>query len=251
LRLYFHEVRAEQLLFWRNRESAVFTFFLPIVLFVVFCSVYGNDLIKKEHVRGADFLQAGMIGYGVAATCFAGLGITLVIRRESGVLKRLRATPLPAFDYVVAVLTSVFVVVLIEAIVIVAIGRLFYSVPLPHTPFSLLAVLVIGAASFAAMGIGVTGLVKTAEGSSAVINAIFLPMAIISGTFFSPHSGPEVLKVIAAILPLTHFTDLTRNVMLHRQHVWSSPADIAVVLAWGVVGLLGAVRGFRWQPVEA
>ena len=83
------------------------------------------------------------------------------------------------------------------------------------------------------------------------MNAIFLPMAIISGTFFSPHSGPEALRVIAAILPLTHFTDLTRNVMLHRQHVWSSPADIAVVLAWGAVGLLGAVRGFRWQPVEA
>jgi ABC-2 type transport system permease protein len=251
LRLYLHELRTEQLLFWRNRESAIFTFFLPIVLFVVLCSVYGNDIIKKEHVRGADFLQAGMIGYGVAATCFAGLGITLVVRRESGVLKRLRATPLPGFDYVAAVLGSVFIVVLLESLVIIALGRLFYKVPLPKAPFSLLAVLVLGAACFAAMGIGITGFVKSAEGSSAVINAIFLPLAIISGTFFSPHSYPEFLRVIAQISPLTHFTDLTRNVMLHHQHVWSSPWDAAVVLAWGAVGLFGAVRGFRWQPVEA
>ena len=112
MRLFLHEVRTEQLLFWRNREAAFFTFFLPVIFFLVFGSIYGDSTITKEHVRAAPFLEAGMIGYGVASTAFAGLAITMVIRRESGVLKRIRATPLPPATYLLAVLASTFIVFL-------------------------------------------------------------------------------------------------------------------------------------------
>jgi ABC-2 type transport system permease protein len=251
LTLFLHELRTQQKIFWRNREAAIFTFFLPIVFFLIFGAVYGNDVIKKEHVRGANFLEAGMIGYGVAATCFAGLGITLVIRRESGVLKRIRSTPLPPMTYLLAVLGSTFIVFLIEAVLIVAIGRALFSVAVPDRLFSLLAVLALGALCFAAMGLGITGFVRSSEGSSAVINAVYLPMAIISGTFFTPKGYPQFLHVIADVLPLTHFTQLTRDVMLHQHHLWSDAGAIGVVALWGAVGLAGAVRGFRWQPVEA
>ena len=108
MRLFLHELRTEQLLFWRNREAAIFTFLLPIVFFLMFGAIYGNDTI--DGVKGAAYLEAGMIGYGVAATAFAGLAITLVIRRESGVLKRIRSTPLPPRTYVAAVLGSTLVV---------------------------------------------------------------------------------------------------------------------------------------------
>jgi len=252
MRLFLHELRTEQLLFWRNREAAFFTFFLPVMFFLIFGSVYGNDRIADEgHVRAAAFLEAGMIGYGVAATCFAGLGITLVVRRESGILKRVRATPLPAVTYLVATLASTFIVFLVEAVLILAIGRLVFSVAVPTRLISLAGVLALGALAFAALGLGITGLVRSAEGSSAVINAVYLPMAIISGTFFSPKSYPEFLRVIAEILPLTHYTELTRDVMLHHQPLWSDAGAIGVVLLWGAVGLVGAVRGFRWQPRES
>jgi ABC-2 type transport system permease protein len=254
MRLFTHELRTEQLLFWRNREAAFFTFFLPVIFFLIFGAIYGNDHITlsgKERVRGASFLEAGMIGYGVAATCFAGLAITLVVRRESGILKRIRATPLPAGTYLVAMLVSTFVVFLIEAVLIVGIGRLLFSVALPDRLFSLAAVLLLGAVSFAALGLGITGFVRSAEGSSAVINAFYLPMAIISGTFFSPKSYPEFLRIIADVLPLTHYTELTRDVMLRHEHFWTDGTQIAIVAAWGAVGLLGAARGFRWQPREA
>ena len=142
MRLFLHELRTEQLLFWRNREAAVFTFFLPVIFFVIFASIYGKDVIKKEGVTGSQFLEAGMIGYGVAATCFAGLGITLVVRRESGVLKRIRATPLPPATYILGVLASTFLVFLIEAALIIGIGRAFFSVAVPKALFSLLFVLV-------------------------------------------------------------------------------------------------------------
>jgi len=251
MRLWLHDLRTEQLLFWRNREAAFFTFFLQVIFFLIFGSVYGKDFIKKEHVKASDFLEAGMIGYGVAATCFAGLGISLVVRRESGVLKRIRGTPLPPATYILGVLGSTFVVFLIEAVLIVAIGRLLFSVAVPNALLSLLFVLALGALAFAAMGLGITGLVRSAEGSSAVINAVYLPTAIISGTFFTPKSYPGFLKAIADVLPLTHYTQLTRDVMLHNEHFWKDSGAIGVVALWGAIGVVGAVRGFRWHPRES
>jgi ABC-2 type transport system permease protein len=248
VKLFLHEVRTEQLLFWRNREAAFFTFFLPVIFFLVFGSIYGNSTITKENVRAAPFLEAGMIGYGVASTAFAGLAITMVIRRESGVLKRIRATPLPPATYLLAVLTSTFIVFLVETALIVAIGRLLFSVAVPDRPLSLLAALVVGAAAFAAMGLGLTSAVRSAEGSSAVVNFVYLPMAIISGTFFSPKEYPGFLRAIADVLPLTYFTKLTRNVIVRHDHIWSQGSSLGAVVLWGVIGLVAAIRGFRWQP---
>jgi ABC-2 type transport system permease protein len=244
--LFLHELKTEQILFWRNREAAFFTFFLPVIFFLVFGSIYGSDEISG--IRGASFLEAGMIGYGVASTAFAGLAITMVIRRESGVLKRIRATPLPPWTYLLAVLVSTFVTFIVEAILLIGLGRILFSVGLPDRPFSLFLSLLIGAASFAALGLGLTSAVRTAEGSSAVVNFVYLPMAIISGTFFSPNKYPSFLRAIADVLPLTYFTKLTRDVMVRHHHLWSEPGAIAVVLIWGVIGIIVAVRGFRWQP---
>jgi len=252
VKLWLHELRVEQILYWRSRESAFFTFLLPVLFFLILGSIYGSKTIKEEGGRKASwFLEAGMIGYGVAATCFAGLGITLVIRRESGVLKRIRSTPLPPATYILAVLASTFVVFLIEAVLIIALGKLVFSVAVPNALGSLLFVLALGALAFAAMGLGITGLVRSSEGSSAVINAVYLPMAIISGTFVTTKSYPGFLKAIADVLPLTYYTKLTRDVMIHNEHFWHDGGAIAVVLIWAAIGLVGAIRGFRWQPREA
>jgi ABC-2 type transport system permease protein len=251
MKLFGHELRTEQLLFWRNREAAFFTFFLPIIFFLIFGSIYGDSTITKEHLRAAPFLQAGMVGYGVASTAFAGLAITMVIRRESGILKRIRSTPLPPATYLLAVLASTFIVFLIEAVLIIAIGRAFFHVGVPDRLGSLLVTLALGAVCFAAMGLGLTGAVRSAEGSSAVVNFVYLPMAIISGTFFTPKEYPTFLRAIADVLPLTYFTKMTRDVMVRGHHIWSETGSLAVVLLWGVIGLIAAIRGFRWQPREA
>jgi len=94
-----------------------------------------------------------------------------------------------------------------------------FNVGLPDRPLSLLGALVIGAAAFAAMGLGLSGYVRSAEGSSAVVNFVYLPMAIISGTFFSPDRYPGFLQAIADVLPLTYFTKLIRDVMVRDHHL--------------------------------
>jgi ABC-2 type transport system permease protein len=250
MRLFLHEVRTEQLLFWRNREAAIFTFLLPIIFFLMFGAIYGSDRVDHGRYKGAAFLEAGMIGYGVASVAFAGLAITMVIRRESGVLKRIRATPLPPATYLVAVLASTLIVFVIEAAIIVLLGRVLYGVHFPHQALSLALALLLGAGCFAALGLGITSLVRSAEGSSAVINIVYLPMAIISGTFFSTRAYPGFLKVLAEARPLTHFTSLTRHIMLDGRPIWTQWGAVAAVGAWGVIGLAGAVKGFRWAPRE-
>jgi ABC-2 type transport system permease protein len=253
MRLFVHELRVEQKLFWRNREAAFFTFALPVVFFLIFGAIYGNDTIKdgQTRVKGAAFLEVGMIGYGVAATAFAGLAITMVIRRENGVLKRVRGTPLPPATYLCAVLASTLIVFALQAALIIVLGRVLYGVHPPHVPGWTLLTLLLGAGAFAALGLAITGAVHSAEGSSAVVNAVYLPMAIISGTFFSQNSYPHFLKVIADVLPLTYFTRLSRDVMLHGKALWHSPGPVLWVVGWGIAGLLVAIRRFRWEPRDA
>jgi ABC-2 type transport system permease protein len=248
VRLFVHELKGELLLYTRSRELAFFTFLLPIIFFVLLGSTYGKDRI--EGVRGANFLEAGMIGYGAISIAFAGLAIVLVIRRESGILKRLRATPLPAPAYIGAVLGAVLAAFALEVVCLIVIGRLLFDVPVPDRIFSLVLVILLGAACFCALGVGLTALIKSAEGASAMVNAIYLPIAFISGSFFSRHSFPGFLRGIADVLPLTYFIKLVREVMLHGREIWSLPWSVAIVAAWGLVGLFAALRGFRWEPHE-
>ncbi len=250
MRLLVHQLRGEQRLYWRSRELAFFTFLFPVLIFILLGSVYGDDPIKSEGVKGSEYLLAGMLGYGIAATAFAGLAITLVIRREAGVLKRLRATPLPAATYVAGVLASTAVVFALEALALILLARFMFGVSLPDEWLSLVLALVLGTLSFAALGLALTGRVRSAEGSSAVVNAIYLPMAFLSGSFWTPHAYPRFLEVIADILPLTYFIRLMRDVVLRDETIWASWEPVAVIAAWGLAGLLLAVRGFRWEPRE-
>jgi ABC-2 type transport system permease protein len=111
--------------------------------------------------------------------------------------------------------------------------------------------LLLGALAFAALALGLSAAVRSAEGSSAMVNAIYLPMAFISGSFFSPHDFPQFLRAIADVLPLTFFIRLIRDVMLSHEQIWSQPGDIAAVAAWGALGAVVALRAFRWEPREA
>ncbi len=191
-----------------------------------------------------------MLGYGVAATAFSGLAIVLVIRREAGVLKRLRATPLPAPVYIAAVLLTTLIAFAVEAIVLVALGIVLFDAEFPRNLLSVVAALLLGSAAFAVLGVGVSGLVRRAEGASAVITALYLPLSFISGAFFSQQHFPEWLKTIADLLPLTYFIDLMGAVMLGGDALWEQPKDVAVITAWGIFGVLLATRYFRWTPQE-
>ena len=248
-RLFVHEVRSQQLLFWRTYEAAFFTFLLPIIFLVMLGAVYGDAEIDGIH--GATFLLAGMIGYGIASSAFAGLGITLVIRRESGVLKRVRGTPIPPIVHLSGVITSMIIVIAINVIVQLLIGHYAFDAAWPAAPVSFALELLLGAATFATLGVAITGLVRSAEGSSAIVNAIYLPMTFLSGAFFSTESLPAFLQAIAEVLPLTYLLRMLRDSFVEGDSIADQGANVAVLLAWAAVAVVFALRRFRWEPREA
>ena len=245
-RLFLHELRNQQRLFWRSRESAFFTFLLPILLLVLLGSVYGDDEI--DGAPAAPYLVAGLIGYGVVAAAFAGLAINTVIRRESGVLKRVRGTPLPPATFLAAVIASELVVIALQVAAQILIGRYLLDAGFPEAPASLALALLLGTAAFAALGLAITGVVRSGEGSSAVVNAIYLPMVFICGVFFSTDAFPGFIEAIANVLPLTYLLELIRDLFIEGSG-WSATAA-AVVAVWGVAGAVLALRTFRWEPRE-
>ncbi len=247
MRLFVHQVRAEQLIFWRSREAAIFIFIFPLMLFVLLNAVYSGE---SEGHPVVDVLVAGLLGYGVANTARAGLGILLVGRREAGILKRLRSTPLPPTTFLAAAVTSIVIVFALQSVVLVGLGMLVFDADTPGAPLSLALALALGAASFAALGFAAASLIRSADGASAVVNVVVLPMAFLSGGFGPARDLPAFLNAIANVLPLTYFIDLVEAIVLDGTAVWSRPTDLAVVAAWGAAGLLIAARRFRWEPRE-
>ena len=247
MRVFVHELRAQQLAFWRSKEAALFIFLFPLLLFVLLGSVYSG---KIYGVPAAQALLAGLIGYGCANTAFAGLAIQLVVRRELGILKRLRATPLPAATYIAAMLASTLIVFAIQTVALFVIGRVAYGTPFPTAIGSLILAVILGAAAFAALGVATASLIRSAEGSSAVVNFILLPMAFLTGSFGPTHHYPAFLQAIGDVLPLKYFIEIINAVYLRGEGIWTKPAAIGVLVAWGASGLVVSALKFRWEPRE-
>jgi ABC-2 type transport system permease protein len=246
--VFAHQLRTEQKVFWRSREAAFFIFFFPLLLFLLLGSVYSG---KIYGVPAPQALLAGLIGYGCANTAFAGLAIQLVVRREAGILKRLRATPLPAPAYVAATLVSTLIVFALQTVALFVLGRVLYGTPFPgHEIGSLVLVVVYGAIVFAALGVATASFIRSAEGSSAVVNFVLLPSAFLTGSFGPTRHYPKVLRAIGDVLPLKYFIDLVNAVYLRHHELWSKPTAIGVLAAWGGTGLVIAALKFRWEPRE-
>lgn len=247
MRLFVHELGVQQRVFWRSREAALFVFLFPLLLFVLLGSVYDGTI---DGVPAAQALLAGLIGYGCANTAFAGLAIQLVGRRESGILKRLRATPLPARVYVAATLASTLVVFAIQTAALILLGRVAYDTPLPRAIGSVVVCVLIGAVAFAALGVAVASVIRSAEGSSAVVNFILLPSAFLTGAFGPTRRYPQVLRAIGDVLPLKYFLRVVDAVYLHGKGFWTEPVALLVLGAWAATGLIVGALKFRWEPRE-
>ena len=247
MRLFGHQLRAEQLVFWRSREAAVFVFLFPLILFALLTAVYNGRIYGRPAPWA---LLAGMLAYGAANTAFAGLALILVARREMGILKRVRSTPIPAATYLVAVLVSTLIVFALQATALFVLGKLLGDTPFPSHALSIVLLLALGAACFTALGLAICGLIRSLEGSSAVVNLIILPMAFLSGSFGPTRHYPRALRAVGDVLPLRYLVNSMNAIYLQGRDIWDRPGSVAVLAAWGALGLAVAVRRFRWEARE-
>jgi ABC-2 type transport system permease protein len=244
-RLLAHQVRYEQLSFWRNPQNAVFTFVFPVVFIAILGALF-RGTGQSSYYDGLAVLQyyvPTIAAVSVLGSCYGQLAVALAMRRQSGVLKRVRATPLPAWAYFAGLLVHCVLVSVIDVVLIVGIGRL-YGVPLPTHWLSVAVTLVLGAACFCAMGVAVASLIANAEAAPAVAQLLLFPLLFLSGTYLPIHSA--LLNRVAGWLPVRPFNEaLMAPFAEHQAADWR---HLAVLAAWGCAGAVIAIGRFRWDP---
>jgi ABC-2 type transport system permease protein len=248
-RLVWHQARLEQRSFWRNPQSAFFTFALPVGLLVIFGAIAGKATVPGHPgLRAPVLLVPGFTAFGIIVAAYGNLAATIAVLRSEGVLKRIRATPLTPSAYVSAQLISAVVSSIVIAGASVAIGAaMFGATPLWDRSLVLIGVLVLGVACFVSLGLAITAAIPTPEAAGPVTNGTYLPLAIISGTFSYNLVLPDWLNKIAALFPVKAFTDALRACYDPMSHV-SLAGDSAVLAVWALVGVLLTHRYFRWDP---
>ena len=239
--LAWQQFRFERKIFWRNPSAAFFNFTLPFLFLILIASVFGAD--RKE----LDILIPGIAGLSVLGTTFTALAYTFVFNREQGILKRIRGTPQPPISYFGGVIASAVANAIVQVALIVVIGHVLYNVSWPKDYFELVVFVVLGVVAFGSLGIAFAQAIPNFDAAAAYVNAVFLPVIFISGTFYSTDSMPELLKAIAVALPLKHVIDGLHGAIVSGQGLSDNLTALAVVAGWAVAGLFVAVRYFRWE----
>ncbi len=243
-RLIARQVRYENTAFWRNPAAAFFTFVFPLIFMALF------NLILSGYDRDghqALFYTAAICTFSIVNACFTSIAMTVSLARDDGVLKRIRGTPLPGWAYLVArMLQSVLVGLLLVTIVAV-VGFLAFGVPLPigRLP-QLVVVLVVSAASFCALGLAMAGLIPNAAAAPAIVNATVLPLYFISDVFVQL-DDTSPLATIGSLFPIRHLADALQSVWDPAAYPFQ-PLDLVWIAAWGILGLVVAIRTFTWEP---
>ena len=244
------QVRFTNKAFWRNPASAFFTFAFPLLFLVIFTTLLGNsDVVNNgETIKTSTYYVFSMAAFGLISACYTNIAISVVFAREEGVLKRIKGTPMPARSYLAArVMHAAFVGFLLVAIT-VAFGVLVYDAHFPSgADLALfLMTLIVGAGCFASIGLAITGLVPNADAGPPIINAAILPLLFLSGVFIAIGSdAPSWVTWVGRVFPVRHLVDAMRDSYLGAPFHW---ADVAVMAAWLVVGIVVASRTFRWEP---
>jgi ABC-2 type transport system permease protein len=242
--------------FTREREAVVFTFAFPVLLLIIFGAVFGRQDVNGG-VTFAQVFVAGMIAAGLFGSSFQNLAISIPIERDSGALKRLAGTPMPRSAYFIGKIALVAVVAAVQQVLLLGIGVLFYGLNLPSEADRWITyawVSLLGVAACTMLGIAATTFVKNGKTAPAVISPIAIVLQFISGVFFVFSALPSWMQTIASFFPLKWMTQGMRSVFLPDSYVAQEPAGswehgrIALVLGiWFVLGLLVAVRTFRWR----
>jgi ABC-2 type transport system permease protein len=192
----------------------------------------------------------GIIALGVIAACFGNLAASVTAQRERGVLKRRRATPVPAAAVIAGRVLTAVVIAVIMAAVLLGIGWAAYGAHVPgRTALALVVTVVVGAASFCCLGYALASLVRNEDAALPAAMALTLPLYFISGVFVAVTVLPPWLADVGQIFPVRHLADaLLVAYNPHTTGLGFAGRDLLTVAAWGAAGLLIAVRKFSWLP---
>ncbi|GAB3814930.1 ABC transporter permease [Micromonospora zhanjiangensis] len=240
--------------FLRSRESVVFTMLFPVVMILIFASIFTGDI--GGGVKFTQYFVTGMIATGLLTVGFQSLAIQIPIERDRGVLKRLRGTPMPKWVYFAGKVVMVAVIGVAETALLLVVAALLFDLKLPDTAGKWLTFGWVGALGITACtlcGIAFSSLARTGRGAPATVTPVALVLQFVSGVFFVFTSLPSWMQQLAAIFPLKWMCQGLRSVFLPASFGAQEPGGsfelgkVALVLGlWCVIGLVLCLTTFRW-----
>ena len=258
LRMGVGRIGIELKQFFRDRESAVFNFLLPMILLVIFGSVFGGQELGDSGITFAQYFVAGMIASGILYTSFQNLAISIPMEREDGTLKRLQGTPMPRSAFFIGKIGMVFVAYVAQVTILITVGVIFYGLDLPTTSlaiFTFVWVSVLGLIACTLLGIAYSVVPKQGKGAAALVSPVVLVLQFTSGVFLVFSDLPQWMQNFASLFPLKWLTQAMRSVFLPDTAAAMEVAGsfelgmTAVVLViWTVIGAVLATVFFRWTP---
>jgi ABC-2 type transport system permease protein len=244
-RAAWRQYRLERKMFWRNPSAAFFNFLLPLL----FLALFGAILSGNEEML--QVIVPGIAGLAVMSTTFSALAMTLTYLRESGVLKRIRGTPLPTSAYLAGIAGNALTNTALQVVLITCAGSLVFGLDWPQDWAALVVFVALGVVCFASLGVALSHAIPNFDSAPAYVNAAFLPVIFISGVFYDADDAPGFLRAIAEVLPLKHLIDGLSGAMVSGEGLVDHAPALLVLALWTVAGVVLAVRGFSWDARRA
>jgi ABC-2 type transport system permease protein len=251
---FVRQVRYQLRMFLRSPVAVFFTVMLPLIMLLLFNSLFGDAEVDTPAGPWPlrQFYVGGLAAFTAVSATFTNLANVVPIRREEGILKRWRSTPLPLALHIAGMIGAAVLVAAVGVLIMTAVGVAFYGVEIDAGKLPVgVAMFVLGVGTFAALGIAVASMVRSAESAPAVANALILPLAFVSDVFVQMSDPPGWLTAIADVFPLRPFAqtfqDVFNPLVEPPAFVWDRFARVA---AWGVFGVVLSLRYFRWEPAR-
>jgi ABC-2 type transport system permease protein len=250
VRLVGRQVWFEQLSFWLNPLGAFFTLGFSTIFLVLLGAIAGNSKIDSGYgaVKLTQYYLASFGAYAIMAACFTVLASTLVNRREMGLLKRLRLSPVPTWSLLSAIFISTFVVALLQVGILLGVGTLGFGDYLPVHGVAFVLTIVVAMFAFTGLGIGMSTLVPNADAAGPMISIVFFLVVAFSGLYFPIKPG-STLATISGYFPVRHLITamLAAFDLPHGANPWAWH-DLGVMAIWGVGATFVALRRWQWSP---
>ena len=244
--------------FFRDRESAVFNFLLPMILLVIFGSVFGEQDLGDSDITFSQYFVAGMIASGILYTSFQNLAISIPMEREDGTLKRLQGTPMPPAAFFIGKIGMVFVAYIAQVTILIAVGVFFFDIDMPTTSFAIFTFIwisILGLIATTLLGIAYSVVPKQGRGAAALVSPVVLVLQFTSGVFFVFTDLPQWMQSFASLFPLKWLAQGMRSVFLPESAAamevngsWELGLTAVVLVVWIALGALLATLFFRWAP---
>lgn len=208
---------------------------------------FEKQTVTGKQIRYIDWVIPGILSMNMMFSALFGVGFVIVRYRKNGMLKRLKATPITAFEYLSAQIVSRMLLIMVVTAFVFYGTNFFVDFIMNGSHLSLFLIFALGALSMISLGLVIAARVTSEETAGGLLNLFSWPMMFFSGVWFSLEGAAPVMQTIAEVFPLTHVTAAARAIMIDGASLVDVGYHVTVLLVQSVVFLLFGSWYFRWD----